>query len=77
MDVKNLACVEVCPVDCIHPAPEDGDDFDAHPQVYIDPAECIDCNACLEVCPVDAPVPLALVPAADASAIARNAAFYE
>jgi ferredoxin len=64
-------------VDCIHPAPEDGDDFDGHPQVYIDAAECIDCNACFEVCPVDAPVPLAQVPADDIAAIARNAAYYD
>ena len=56
IDVKDLTCVEVCPVDCIHPTEEEPD-FDDHRQLYIDPAECIDCDACVEVCPVDAIFP--------------------
>lgn len=47
IDVKDKACVEVCPVDCIH-----GDD--STPQLYINPAECIDCGACEPECPVEA-----------------------
>jgi ferredoxin len=50
---KDLSCVEVCPVDCIHPS-QDEDGFDEAPQLYIDPEECIDCDACVEACPVDA-----------------------
>jgi ferredoxin len=50
---KDNSCVEVCPVDCIHPAPgEPG--HEAAEQLYIDPDECIDCDACVEACPVDA-----------------------
>ncbi len=49
----NASCVEVCPVDCIHPYPDDPDRQNAE-QLYIDPGECIDCNACVDVCPVDA-----------------------
>ena len=49
----DTSCVEVCPVDCIHPT-RDESDFDQHEQLYIDPAECIDCDACVEACPVDA-----------------------
>ncbi len=45
--VKDAACVEVCPVDCIHT----NDDAE---QYYIDPDECIDCGACVPVCPVEA-----------------------
>ncbi|MDX6659315.1 MAG: hypothetical protein QOJ55_137 [Solirubrobacteraceae bacterium] len=51
--IKDDACIEVCPVDCIHPkvgAP----DFETAEQLYIDPAVCIDCDACVEACPVDA-----------------------
>ena len=51
--VKDDACIEVCPVDCIHPRPEDPD-FETAEQLYIDPEECIDCDACLAACPVDA-----------------------
>ena len=28
--------------------------FDDEAQLYIDPEECIDCEACVEACPVDA-----------------------
>jgi ferredoxin len=53
IDVKDLTCVEVCPVDCIHPTEAEADFADER-QLYIDPAECIDCDACVEACPVDA-----------------------
>ena len=59
----DTACVEVCPVDCIH-GPEDktgagaeakADGFDPEgKQLYIDPEECIDCGACEPECPVEA-----------------------
>src|SRR6202521_4148090 len=42
-----------CPVDCIHPT-EDEPGFADVRQLFIDPEECIDCDACVEVCPVDA-----------------------
>lgn len=49
IDVKDKACVEVCPVDCIHPIDGEGE-----PMLYIDPDECIDCGACEPECPVEA-----------------------
>jgi ferredoxin len=52
---KDQSCVAVCPVECIHPLPGDAD-FEGSEQLYIDPDECIDCNACTVACPVDAPV---------------------
>jgi NAD-dependent dihydropyrimidine dehydrogenase PreA subunit len=45
--------VDVCPTDCIHPR-KDETEFAAVPQLYIDPAACIDCGACLPACPVGA-----------------------
>ena len=53
---KDTACVDACPVDCIHPKKnttyDDGrPTFDNVPQLYIDPVECIDCGACVPVCP--------------------------
>lgn len=50
---KDTACVDVCPVDCIHPR-KDESGFEAEPQLYIHPDECIDCGACVPVCPVTA-----------------------
>lgn len=43
--VKDRACVDVCPVDCIY----EGEDM-----LYIHPDECIDCAACEPECPVTA-----------------------
>jgi len=38
-------CVEVCPVNCF---------YEAEDQLYINPDECIDCEACVPECPVNA-----------------------
>ena len=43
--VKDKACVDVCPVDCI---------YEGDKQLFIHPDECIDCGACEPVCPVEA-----------------------
>jgi len=51
--VKDAACIDVCPMDCIEPRPgEDG--FDEAPQLYVDPALCIDCGLCADECPARA-----------------------
>jgi ferredoxin len=60
---KDTACVDICPVDCIHPKEnttyEDSRTvFDDVSQLYIDPEVCIDCAACVAVCPVSAIFPL-------------------
>jgi ferredoxin len=59
--VKDNSCVEVCPVDCIHPTPDEPDHGDVD-QLFIDPDECIDCDACVEACPVDAIFPEGQLP---------------
>ena len=70
---KDNSCVEVCPVDCIHPTPDEPD-YDKVEQLYIDPDECIDCDACVEACPVDACFAEDQVPDEWAEFTARNAA---
>ena len=45
VDVKDRACVEECPVDCI---------YEGDRTLYIHPDECVDCGACEPVCPVEA-----------------------
>lgn len=45
--VKDKACVEVCPADCIS-------GHDDSLQLYINPEECIDCGMCEPECPVGA-----------------------
>jgi len=56
IDIKDTACVEVCPVDCIHPK-KDAAEFAGVNKLYIDPETCIDCGACVPVCPVQAIFP--------------------
>jgi NAD-dependent dihydropyrimidine dehydrogenase PreA subunit len=53
IDVKDTACVDVCPVDCIHPT-SSSDNFENVNQLFIDPEECIDCGVCEPECPVEA-----------------------
>src|SRR6202041_2760942 len=45
IDVKDGACQDVCPVECI---------YEGGRMMYIQPDECIDCGLCLSVCPVEA-----------------------
>jgi NAD-dependent dihydropyrimidine dehydrogenase PreA subunit len=73
--VKDASCTEVCPVDCIHPTPEEAD-WDREEQLYIDPDECIDCDACVEACPVDAITSEDEVPPEWRPFIERNAAYF-
>jgi ferredoxin len=73
--IKDDSCIEVCPVDCIHPKPGDPDFEDAE-QLYIDPEVCIDCDACVEACPVDAIFPEDLTPDKFAYALDLNAEFF-
>jgi NAD-dependent dihydropyrimidine dehydrogenase PreA subunit len=48
IDVKDRACLDVCPVDCIH---------ELDRILIVDPEECIDCGACEPECPVVAIFP--------------------
>lgn len=51
---KDTACVDACPVDCIHPKKDEKQEFEEATMLFIDPDECIDCGACVPVCPVTA-----------------------
>lgn len=73
--VKDASCVGVCPVDCIHPTPEEPG-FEAAEQLFIDPGSCIDCDACVMECPVEAISPEAAVPADQQDSIRKNADYF-
>ncbi len=45
----DMSCVEVCPVDCIHPGEYRDEVF-----MVIHPDNCIDCELCKPACPIDA-----------------------
>ena len=47
------SCVYSCPVNCIHPSPDEPG-FATAEMLYIDPVACVDCGACVSACPVGA-----------------------
>ena len=51
-DKSDTSCVNVCPVDCFYVPKEFNDKTPS--QLYISPAECIDCGACEPECPWEA-----------------------
>ncbi len=72
---KDNNCIEACPVDCIHPKPDEAG-YDAVPQLYIHPTECIDCGACIPVCPTNSIYVLDELPAELAHFAEKNANYY-
>lgn len=72
---SDATCVAVCPVNCIHPTPEE-QDFGSTEMLYVDPATCIDCGACADACPVDAVFPVDSLSAAQQEYAGINAAYY-
>jgi NAD-dependent dihydropyrimidine dehydrogenase PreA subunit len=73
---KDTSCVEVCPVDCIHPLTE-ADNHETAEQLYIDPDVCIDCGLCVDECPVQAIFPQEDLPAEWSDFIEKNAKYFE
>ncbi len=73
---KDTACVDVCPVDCIHPTKKDPD-FETAEMLYIDPVECIDCGACEPACPVQAIFEVENVPEKWKHFIETNADYFK
>ncbi len=68
IDVKDQACVQECPVDCI---------YEGDRTLYIHPTECIDCAACEPACPVEAIFLAEETPAEWNAFIKINAEFFE
>lgn len=76
INVKDAACVDVCPVDCIHPR-KDEPGFGEVLQLFINPDECIDCGACEPECPVNAIYPEDDVPEEYQDYTAKNRDFFD
>ena len=81
----DTACIDVCPVDCIH-GPQDPNgageeteepNFDpTNKMLYINPEECIDCGACEPECPVEAIFEEEMVPKEWKKFISMNYEFF-
>ena len=73
--VCDTACVEVCPVDCIH-FTKDKDIGEEAKAEGFEPEEYIDCGACEPECPVDAIFEETEVPAEWDDYIRKNYEFF-
>ena len=68
VDVKDKACVDECPVDCI---------YEGNRALYIHPDECVDCGACHPVRPVEATYHEAAVPEQGSEFYRANVEFFD
>ncbi|MGV0789224.1 FAD-dependent oxidoreductase [Mycolicibacterium sp. XJ2] len=69
------SCVYACPVNCIHPTPDEPG-FATAEMLYIDPVACVDCGACVSACPVGAISHDSKLTPAQLPFVELNAAFY-
>lgn len=72
---NDASCVAVCPVNCIHPTPDEPEFLTAE-MLYIDPETCIDCGACIDECPVEAILPDDSLEERDEPYLQINADYY-
>ncbi|OBK81621.1 FAD-dependent oxidoreductase [Mycobacterium sp. 1164985.4] len=69
------SCVYACPVNCIHPTPDEPG-FATAEMLYIDPVACVDCGACVSACPVGAISHDSKLTPEQVPFVELNAAFY-
>jgi len=69
------SCVFACPVNCIHPSPDEPG-FATSEMLYIDPVACVDCGACVSACPVGAIAPDTRLEPKQLPFVEINASFY-
>ncbi len=69
------SCVFACPVNCIHPSPDEPG-FATAEMLYIDPVACVDCGACVSACPVGAIAPDTRLTDEQLPFVEINAGFY-
>jgi ferredoxin--NADP+ reductase len=69
------SCVYACPVNCIHPTPDEPG-FATAEMLYIDPAACVDCGACVSACPVGAITTVSKLDDTQLPFVELNASFY-
>ncbi|WP_207890886.1 FAD-dependent oxidoreductase [Rhodococcus sp. Eu-32] len=73
---SDASCVYACPVNCIHPTPDEPDFLTAE-MLHIDPTSCVDCGACVSACPVDAIVPKSKLTDEQLPFLTINSDFYK
>lgn len=70
------SCVLACPVNCIHPAPNEPG-FGTAEMLWVDADACVDCGACVTACPVDAIIPHTKLTQAQQPFMSLNAEYFD
>ncbi|HVJ05217.1 MAG TPA: ferredoxin family protein [Candidatus Saccharimonadales bacterium] len=73
--VKDNLCSDSCPGDAIHPTKNEPA-YEAATQLYINPAECMDCGACIAECPTGSIFSADELPADKKDFAEKNANFF-
>jgi ferredoxin--NADP+ reductase len=73
---SDASCTYACPVNCIHPTPDEPDFLTAE-MLNVDPVTCVDCGACVSACPVAAIKPDRALAEAELPFLAINRHYYE
>lgn len=72
---NDASCVFACPVNCIHPSPDEPG-FATSEMLYIDPVACVDCGACVSACPAGAIAPDSRLESPQLPFVEINASYY-
>jgi len=72
---KDNLCLDSCPSEAIHPT-KDEPAYATVTQLFINPAECLDCGACAPECPTNSIFAAEELPADKAEFAAKNAEFF-
>jgi NAD-dependent dihydropyrimidine dehydrogenase PreA subunit len=73
--VKDNLCADACPSDAIHPTKNEPQ-YETATQLYINPAECLDCGACAAECPTNSIYSADELPADKVDAAEKNAEYF-
>jgi ferredoxin len=73
---KDNLCIDSCPGDAIHPTATEPA-YATATQLYINPAECMDCGACVAECTSDSIHNADDLPADKLDAIEKNSEFFK
>ena len=69
---KDNLCVDACPSEAIRPLKSEPA-WETTPQLYINPADCMDCGGCVAECPTNSIFAIEDLPADKLAAAEKNA----
>lgn len=72
---RDNKCIDACPSEAIRPFEKEAE-WEKVTQLYINPAECMDCGGCVPECPTNSIFAIEDLPADKLAAAEMNAAYF-